>query len=68
MLKRMIAAASALVVMVGINACGPGEETAAVDTMDTWVAPADTATLGVPGGTLGTTPDTLPAPDTGYRP
>jgi hypothetical protein len=68
MLKRMIAGGIALAVIVGASACGPRDETAAVDTMETSVGPADTATLGVPGGTLGTTPDTLTAPDTGYRP
>ncbi len=66
MLKKTIATGIAVAVLAGAAACGPDDETAAVDDNLTTI-PADTTTLGVPGGTLGTTPGTMPADTLGGR-
>lgn len=59
MLKKTIATGIALAAVIAVSACGGDDETASMDTVGAWeTTPADTATLGVPGGTLGA-PDTL---------
>ncbi|HEX6252172.1 MAG TPA: hypothetical protein VFZ56_12150 [Gemmatimonadaceae bacterium] len=59
MLRKTITTGIALAAVIAVSACGGDDETAAMDTVGAWeTTPADTATLGVPGGTLGA-PDTL---------
>jgi hypothetical protein len=59
MLKKTITTGIALAAVIAVSACGGDDQTASMDTVGAWeTIPADTATLGVPGGTLGA-PDTL---------